>query len=138
MPFEDRQQIDTVQAGLRNGDGSGTGGVMSFAIDPGGGSDIRVHPNGRFVYTCTRANSSIAVFSIEETSGRLTQVDIAPTLGRGPRNINFSPSGRFLFACNFGSNEVHTFEIDPDSGRLTPTGAVASTLKPACIKLLAL
>ena len=104
----------------------------------GGGSDIRVHPNGRFVYACTRANSSIAVFSIEETSGRLTQIDIAPTLGRGPRNINFTPSGRFLFACNFGSDEVHTFEIDPDSGRLTPTGAVASALKPACIKLLAL
>ena len=104
----------------------------------GGGSDIRVHPNGRFVYACTRANSSIAVFSIEETSGRLTQIDIAPTLGRGPRNINFTPSGRFLFACNFGSDEVHTFEIDPDSGRLTPTGAVASALKPACIKLIEL
>ena len=97
-------------------------------------ADIRVHPNGRFLYGSDRGHDSIAIYAIDENSGELELLDIASTLGQTPRNFNFDPSGRFIFACNQGSDNVVTFEVDPNDGSLTPTGAQAAALKPACIK----
>ncbi|MGI9260197.1 MAG: lactonase family protein [Gammaproteobacteria bacterium] len=99
-------------------------------------ADIRVHPNGRFLYGSNRGHDSIAIYSIDADSGELELIDIVSTLGQTPRNINFDPSGRYIYACNQGSNSVVTFEVDPDDGSLTPTGAQAAALKPACIKFV--
>ena len=100
-------------------------------------ADVRVHPNGRFVYGSNRGHDSIAIFGIDEATGRLTSAGIVPTEGAGPRAINFEPSGMYLFAANQGSNDVVTFAADAATGALTPTGAKAEVLKPACIKFLA-
>jgi len=100
-------------------------------------ADIRVHPDGQFVYGSNRGHDSIAIYRIDEASGELTTVDIVSTLGQTPRGFNFDPSGRYIFVANQGSNSVVTFEVDPDSGLLTPTGAQAEALKPACVKFLA-
>ena len=35
-------------------------------------SNIQMHPNGRFIYAANRAEDSIAIFSIDEASGRMT------------------------------------------------------------------
>ena len=39
-------------------------------------ADIRIHPNGKFVYGSTRGNNSIAIFALDEATGKLTTVDI--------------------------------------------------------------
>ena len=99
-------------------------------------ADIRVHPNGRFVYGSNRGHDSIAIFALDESTGRLSMTGLVPTEGATPRNFNFDPSGRYVFVCNQGSDSVVTFEADPDDGTLTPVGNVADVLKPACIKFL--
>ena len=99
-------------------------------------ADIRVHPNGQFVYGSNRGHDSIAIYRVDEATGELTTVDIVSTRGQTPRGFNFDPSGRYIFVANQGSNSVVTFEVDPDSGLLTPTGAQAEALKPACVKFL--
>ena len=99
-------------------------------------ADIRVHPNGRFVYGSNRGHDSIAIYSVDEATGELMTIDIVSTLGQTPRGFNFDPSGRYIFVANQGSNSIVTFEVNPDSGMLTPTGAEAEALKPACIKFL--
>ncbi len=101
-------------------------------------ADIRVHPNGKFVYGSNRGHDSIAIFSIDEATGRMTSVGIVPTQGSTPRAFNFDPSGEYLFAANQGSNDVVTFAVDPDNSTLTPTGAKAEVLKPACVKFVTL
>ncbi len=100
-------------------------------------AEIRVHPNGRFVYGSNRGHDSIAIFALDESTGRLSMTDLVPVQGATPRNFNFDPTGRYVFVCNQGSDNVVTFEADPDDGTLTPVGAVANVLKPACIKFLA-
>lgn len=100
-------------------------------------ADIRVHPNGRFVYGSNRGHDSIAIFALDESTGRLSMTGLVPVQGATPRNFNFDPSGRYVFVCNQGSDSVVTFEADPADGSLTPVGAVANVLKPACIKFLA-
>lgn len=98
-------------------------------------SDIRLHPNGKFVYSSNRlggGRDSIAVFSVDTTSGRLTRVEVVPIGGQGQRELNIEPSGRFLFACNTGSNDVIAFGLDPDTGKMTKT-ATTTVQRPMVI-----
>jgi 6-phosphogluconolactonase len=104
--------------------------VQTIATIPDGGTagqrvspaDIRLHPNGKFLYSSNRAgmNDSVAIFAVDESTGRLNRVDVVRTGGSGQRELNIEPAGRFLFACNTGSNDVIAFAIDANTGRLTP------------------
>jgi 6-phosphogluconolactonase len=97
-------------------------------------ADVHVHPNGRFVYSSNRGHNSLAIFRIDEGTGRLTLVEITPTQGNTPRAFNFDPTGRFVFAANQGSSNIVTFTADPDTGKLTATGAKVEVPRPVCIK----
>jgi len=49
-------------------------------------SDIRIHPNARFLYSSNRVfggRDSIAIFAIDEGTGRLRRVDVVETGGSG-------------------------------------------------------
>jgi 6-phosphogluconolactonase len=97
-------------------------------------ADVHVHPNGKFVYSSNRGHNSIAIFRIDEGSGRMTLVDIVSTQGATPRGFNFEPGGRFLFAANQGTGNVVTFAVDEESGKLTPTGAKVDVPRPVCVQ----
>lgn len=84
-------------------------------------SNIRMHPNGKFIYSANRGDDSIAIFAIDEGTGRMSRVDIVKTGGQGPREMNIEPSGKFLFVCNLQSNDVVTFALEADTGRMTQT-----------------
>jgi 6-phosphogluconolactonase len=97
-----------------------------------------VHPNGRFVYSSNRGHNSLAIFRIDDATGRLTLVDITPTQGNTPRAFNYDPTGRFIFAANQGSSNIVTFAVDSNSGMLTPTGAKVEVPRPVCVKFATL
>jgi 6-phosphogluconolactonase len=99
-------------------------------------ADIRLHPNGKFVYASNRGHDSLAIFRIEEQTGKMIPVDIASTQGGNPREFDFEPSGKFLFVGNQTTNQMVTFAVDPNTGKLTATGAKTDVPKPACIKFL--
>lgn len=101
-------------------------------------ADIRLHPNGKFVYGSNRGHDSLVIARIEEQSGKMIPVDIASTLGGNPREFGFEPSGKFLFVGNQTTNQMVTFAVDADTGKITPTGARTEILKPACVKFVAL
>jgi 6-phosphogluconolactonase len=82
-------------------------------------SNIQIHPNGRFVYSQNRGDDSIAMFSIDEASGRLTFLGTVKSGGRGPREMGIEPSGKYLFECNQQSSDVTTFAVDSTTGKLT-------------------
>ena len=91
-------------------------------------SNIRIHPNGKFVYSANRGDDSIAIFAIDEGTGRMNRVDVVKTGGQGPREMNIEPSGKFLFVCNLQSNDVVTFALDGDTGRMNQTAKVSIPL----------
>ncbi len=82
-------------------------------------SNIQMHPNGRFIYAANRGDDSVVIFSIDESSGRLTAVSTVKTGGRGPREMGFEPSGKYFYICNQQSGDVTTFVVDAASGKLT-------------------
>lgn len=97
-------------------------------------AEVVVHPTGKFVYGSNRGHDSIAVFRVDDASGKLTSVEIEKTGGRTPRNFAVDPSGKYLLAENQTDGNVHVFAIDLNSGQLTPTGEVLEVPTPVCIK----
>ena len=99
-------------------------------------ADIHVAPSGKFVYGSNRGHDSIAMFAIDEATGRLTSLGNESTQGRTPRNFAIDPSGTWLLAANQDTNTIVTFRIDPQTGHLHPTGHTTQIPNPVCIKLL--
>lgn len=100
-------------------------------------AEVVVHPGGRFVYGSNRGHDSIAVFAVDESTGRLTARGHSPSGGRTPRNFAIEPSGRFLLAANQDSDNVVVFRIDPESGALTAAGAELKVPLPVCVRFRA-
>jgi 6-phosphogluconolactonase len=98
-------------------------------------ADIHVSPDGKFLYASNRDSSNtIAIFKIDEATGRLTSVGFQPTLGSAPRNFNFDPSGDYLLVANQKNDEIVVFKIDHETGLLTDTEQRISVGSPVCIQ----
>lgn len=97
------------------------------------GSEIRIHPNGRFLYTANRGHDSITVFEIDTTSGLLTFKEREPVRGSWPRNFNIDPTGKWLIAAGRNSNTLSVFEIDSREGLLLYTQHTVNCPTPICV-----
>ncbi len=96
-----------------------------------------VHPSGKFLYVSNRGHNSIAVFGIDQQTGRLTASGHQGEGIRVPRNFNVDPSGKWLLVANQQGNNVNVFSIDQESGTLTPTETSVRVSNPVCIRFLA-
>ena len=99
-------------------------------------AECQVHPTGKFVYVSNRGHNSVAVFKVDEETGKLTAAGHASTGGKTPRNFGIDPTGQFLIAANQDSNNVVVFKIESGSGIPKPTGVEVSVPKPVCVKFL--
>ncbi|MBP6506080.1 MAG: lactonase family protein [Opitutaceae bacterium] len=96
-------------------------------------AEVRVHPNGRFVYGSNRGHDSIAVFACDAATGRLTLVEHVPTGGKNPRNFTLSPDGAWLVAANQNSDSLRVFRVDAQTGRLQAVAGSATVPMPVCV-----
>lgn len=101
-------------------------------------AEVQVHPTGRFLYGSNRGHDSIAIFAIDELTGRLTLIGHQPTQGKTPRNFGIDPTGTYLFAANQDSDNIVVFRIDLQTGKLEPTGISVEVPTPVCVKFLPL
>ena len=82
-------------------------------------ADIHLTPNGKFLYISERSSSSLAAFSVNAATGKLTYLGSTPT-ERQPRGFAIAPDGRFLVACGETSDTVSVYAINEASGALLP------------------
>ncbi|MCX7047693.1 MAG: lactonase family protein [Candidatus Sumerlaeota bacterium] len=99
-------------------------------------AEVRVHPNGKFLYGSNRGHDSIAVYRLDPAQGTLTFVEHQTTGIKTPRNFCIDPTGKFGLVANQDSNSVIVFRIDPETGTLKPTDAKVTVGKPVCIRFL--
>ncbi len=99
------------------------------------GSEVLVHPNGRFLYGSNRGHDSIAVFAIDPSTGALTPIQYASTRGKTPTNFLIGPDGAYLFAENVIGNNVVQFRIDQKTGELAPAASL-DIPAPTCLRFL--
>lgn len=96
-------------------------------------SEIRVHPNGRFVYSANRGHDTITVYSVDAKTGELAVVEREHVRGATPRNFNLDPSGRWLLAGGQDSHTLSVFGINEETGELTYNRKVINTPSPICV-----
>jgi len=101
------------------------------------GAEIAVHPSGKFLYSSNRGDANnIALFRIDQQTGKLTPAGHTSTQGKAPRSFGIDPSGTWLLAANQDTSNVVVFRIDADTGELKPVGVNVAVPTPVCITFL--
>lgn len=81
-------------------------------------AEVVVAPSGKFVYGSNRGHDSIARFSIDTATGKLTFMDTTPSGGNVPRSFTLSTDGELMLVANESGN-VTSFSVNPKTGALT-------------------
>jgi 6-phosphogluconolactonase len=98
-------------------------------------ADVKITPNGKFLYGTNRGHDSIACYRIGD-DGMLSLIEIEPSLGKGPQNLLITPDGQWLICANMPGNSVVVFRINSETGDLTATGEPVAVPMPSCIRWL--
>ena len=101
-------------------------------------ADIHITPDGRFLYASNRGHDSLAIYKINQESGRLSLIGHQSTLGRAPRNFTIDPSGNLLLVGNQDSDTIVVFRINQVTGELIATNHIVECPMPVCLKMVAL
>ncbi|SEU38097.1 lactonase family protein [Stigmatella erecta] len=95
-------------------------------------AEVRVSPDGKFVYGSNRGHNSIAVFAVDSL-GKLTLVQHVSTQGLWPRDFILDPTGTYLLVANQQSHTIVPFKRDPVSGKLTALGTSLAVTAPTSL-----
>ena len=82
-------------------------------------SQIVISSSGKFVYVPNRGHNSIAGFSVDSSTGRLTALGQTPTEAI-PVAFSLDPQDKFVFAVGQESRRLASYRINGDTGELTP------------------
>jgi len=96
------------------------------------------HPNGKVVYVSNRTHDTIAVFTCDPATGKLTLIQNAPAEGQIPRNFNLDPTGKWMIVAHQNSNTAALFKVDAETGKLTFTDKKVQVGGCVCVRFLAL
>jgi len=96
---------------------------------------LEITADGKFVYASNRGHDSIAGFSVDAKTGKLTSIGQFPT-ETTPRAFSIHPSGKYLLAAGQGSGKLAMFRIDQGTGRLTRIGTYPVGARPWWVLVL--
>jgi 6-phosphogluconolactonase len=100
-------------------------------------ADIHITPDGKFLYASNRgSNNNIAMYSIDQSNGKLTLLGHQSVGGTTPRNFAIDPSGKFLTVACQDNSKVIVFKIEQETGLLNVTGIQIFVPNPVCLKFL--
>lgn len=103
----------------------------------GSTAETVVHPSGKFVYVSNRdPYNSIAIFSIDPETRKLTAVGHQAMGIKTPRNFAIEPTGRYMLVANQSGGNVIVFKIDPATGKLAPTDVSVKVGSPVCVRYM--
>ena len=131
---------NTVTAATWDASGGGLEIVETVSTLPAEGfegftktAELALTADGRTLYASNRGHDSLAVFSRDAASGRLTPRGHVK-VPANPRHFALSPDGRWLLAAGQDAGRVEVFAVAPETGDLTPTGEGLATPKPVCVR----
>ena len=101
-------------------------------------AEVQVHPSGKFLYGSNRGHHSIAEFSIDAETGKLTPIGHQKEHIKTPRNFGVDPTGQYVIVANQDGNSLVVFSVDQATGKLKPTGHSVEVARPVCVKFIPL
>ena len=98
-------------------------------------AQAHISPSGRSLYAANRGHDSIACFSIDADTGRLTAIGQQPT-EKTPRVFGLDPEGKWLFAAGLDTGRLATYHIDDQTGALAPVRTLSIGPQPMWVLVL--
>ncbi len=83
-------------------------------------AEIRLTPDGRFLFASERTGSTLSIFRVDPISGRLDFAGVVDT-EKQPRGFAVDAFGQYVFVAGEASNHLSMYALDTD-GRLTECG----------------
>ncbi|MGX0956368.1 6-phosphogluconolactonase [Pseudomonas viridiflava] len=77
-------------------------------------ADVRISPDGKWLFTSERTSSSVSVFKVDPATGKVTFVENYPVEEKQPRNIAVAPNGRWLLVTGEKAEKVGSYSIAAD------------------------
>jgi len=74
-------------------------------------SDLHLTPDGKFLFAAERTTSTIAGFSVDPASGKLTYISSTPT-EKQPRGFRIHPKGKYMVVSGELSDTISVYAID--------------------------
>ncbi|MFM7697577.1 MAG: lactonase family protein [Limnohabitans sp.] len=99
-------------------------------------ADLHLSPDAGFLYTSERTSSTLAVFKVDSTSGKLHVLAHTPTETQ-PRSFAVSADGSQLWVAGQISNHLAVYARDMQSGLLTIEQRIEIGLEPGWVACLA-
>ena len=99
-------------------------------------ADLHLTPDGRHLYTSERTSSTLAHFTVDAASGRLTPQGHT-SVETQPRGFAIDPSGRHLLVVGQLSHHLSRWAIDPESGQLDCQQRISVGQGPNWVEILA-
>ncbi len=98
-------------------------------------ADIRMTPDGRFLFATERTDSTIATLALGGES--LPEATSHIPTEKQPRGIAVDPSGRFLVASGERSDRIRSYAIDPRDGSLAPVSHAPASAGANWVEIVA-
>src|SRR5215472_17502995 len=113
---------------------SGKTEPLGLAAESPNPTFLAVHPNHRFLYAVNEisnfaggSSGSVTAFSIDSGTGRLTQLNVVPSIDGGPTHLSIDRQGKWVAAANYGGGSVVLFPVEADGKLGAATGFVQHT-----------
>ena len=100
-------------------------------------SQIQVSSSGKFLYVPNRGHNSIAGFSVDASTGRLTAIGQVSTEAV-PGAFSLDPEDKFLFAAGTESGRIASYRVNGDTGQLTPLETYSVGNRPTWVLMTSL
>lgn len=81
-------------------------------------AEIKITPNGKFLYTSERTHSTLTGFKVDQVTGKLEYLFNTKT-EEMPRGFGIDPGGQFLVATGQKSDKISLYSINQDTGILS-------------------
>lgn len=97
-------------------------------------AEVRINPDGDFLYATNRGHDSIACFAVDEMTGELRAMGNVAT-ETTPRAFSLDPAGEFLLVAGQGSGKMATYHIE-ETGAPVPIEVVEVGTNPSWVQVL--
>lgn len=98
-------------------------------------ADIRLTPDGRFLYASERTRSTLTCFAVDPVSGRLDFAGIFDVEAQ-PRHFGMDPKGEYVLVAGEKSHHVGVYAIDRATGGLRLTSRVEVGRRPDWVEMI--
>ena len=111
--------------------------TTSDTVDPmhDAASGMCFSPDGKYLFTSTAGDNTVAMFAIDGKTGMLTKEFALPISGEYPKDIAMFPDGKHIAVVNNESNSITTFTVDYERKLIVMKGRPLSVDTPTCIQM---